>query len=226
MVVSTRFPLGTYVGNPDGSSVSAEQAFEGRYDAFVKDMGGARPKYIDAFTDWGRGAAGLPGSAGFTAWSFAKTGNLYVGPGSGTIPVVGIPMSDASGQWSTVDTYYKQIISGSLDADYKGIVDAWAQNGYKTIEFRLGYEFTGGFMPWSPDASSNPAAARPDFVKAFQHLADLIHSQATADGATAKIVWNPALRNGSSYDVQTLYPGDQYVDVISTDIYSGGTPNN
>ncbi len=72
-----------------------------------------------------------------------------------------------------------------------------------------------------PNGSDNA-----DFVKAWQHIASLIHSEGTKDGITAKTLWNPATTNGSSYDVQTLYPGDQYADVISVDIYGGGTPNN
>ncbi len=216
--------LGAYFNdNPGRNDAGAMNAFKADYDAFTTLMG-ARPKFYNTYTDNGQGAAGLPASATWAAQSFAQTGDTYVGPNSGTTPVVGVPMSDSSGQWGSVDNYYQQIISGSLDADYKGIVDAWAQSGYKATEFRLGYEFTGGAMPWSPENSSDPNA-KADFVKAFQHLADIMHSEAAADGTTAKIVWNPLPRQGTSYDIRTLYPGDQYVDVISTDVYSGGVPN-
>ena len=216
--------LGAYFNdNPGRNDAGAMNAFKADYDAFTTLMG-ARPKFYNAYTDNGQGAAGLPASATWAAQSFAQTGDTYVGPNSGTTPVVGVPMSDSSGQWGSVNNYYQQIISGSLDADYKGIVDAWAQSGYKATEFRLGYEFTGGAMPWSPENSSDPNA-KADFVKAFQHLADIMHSEAAADGTTAKIVWNPLPRQGTSYDIRTLYPGDQYVDVISTDVYSGGVPN-
>ena len=216
--------LGAYLtDNPARNDPGSMSAFRSDYDAFARLMG-ARPRFYDAYTDNGQGAAGMPASAEWEAESFAQTGDAYVGPNSGTTPVVGVAMSDSSAQWGSVDTFYQKIISGSLDAAYKGIVDAWARNGYKTVEFRLGYEFTGGFMPWSPEASSNPNA-NADFVKAFQHLANLMHSEASVDGATAKIVWCPAIRQGTSYDIRTLYPGDQYVDVISTDLYSGGMPN-
>ncbi len=216
--------LGAYLtDNPARNNAGSMSAFKSNYDAFTSLIG-ARPRFYDTYTDNGQGAAGLPASAEWEAKSFAQTGDAYVGPSSGTTPVVGVPLSDSSAQWGSVDTFYQAIISGSLDADYKGIVDAWANNGYKTVEFRLGYEFTGGFMPWSPEDSSNPNA-NADFVRAFQHLADIMHSEASADGTTAKIVWCPAIRQGTSYDIRTLYPGDQYVDVISTDLYSGGAPN-
>ncbi len=220
---SSSFLGAFFTDNPARDDSGAMSAFRSDYNAFTALMG-TRPRFYDAYTDNSQQAAGLANSAEYAAESWAQTGNSYVGPNSGTTPVVGVPMSDSSGQWGTVDTYYQEIISGSLDADYKGIVDAWARNGYKTVEFRFGYEFTGGFMPWSPEDSSNPNA-NADFVKAFQHLANIMHTEAAADGATAKIVWCPAIRQGTSYDIRTLYPGDQYVDVISTDLYSGGTPN-
>ncbi len=216
----TAFGLGAYLdGQPNGNDAAANTYFEQQYDAFTKLMG-VRPQYYDFYTDNGQGgAAGLAGSAGWAAWSAAQTGDNYVGPGSGTIPVVGVPMSDGSGQWGTVDNYYQQIISGALDADYKGIVDAWATNGYKTVQFRPGYEFDGTFMGWSP-YSDNTAQTNADFVKAFQHVADLVHSEGKADGITAQVVWNPAAMNWTQGDVTQLYPGDQYVDIISLDEYS------
>ncbi|MBV9655327.1 MAG: hypothetical protein JOZ42_12275 [Acetobacteraceae bacterium] len=216
----TAYGLGAYLdGQPNGNDSSSEAYFEQQYNAFTKLMG-VRPQYYDFYTDNGQGgAAGLAGSASWTAWSAAKTGDNYVGPGSGTIPVVGVPLSDASGQWGTVDNYYKQIISGSLDADYKGIVDAWAQEGYKTAQFRPGYEFDGTFMGWSP-YSDGSAQTEADFVTAFQHVANLIHSEGNADGITAQVVWNPAAMNWTQGDVTQLYPGDQYVDIISLDEYS------
>ena len=113
-------------------------------------------------------------------------------------------------------------MSGQLDAAYTAIVDGWAGQGYKNVEFRIGYEFNGS-MAWTPAANGSNNA---DFVAAWQHIATLIHSEGAKDGITAKTVWDPSTRNGSRYDVQTLYPGDQYVDVISADIYGGGTPNN
>jgi hypothetical protein len=215
-------PLGVYLdGQPDKSSAANQAYFEQQYNAFVKLMG-ARPSLYNGFTDNSKGAAGLPGSAAYGAGSFAQTGAAYVGPTSGTIPLIGVPMSDPSAQYSTVDTYYKEVIAGNLDADYTGIVDAWAKAGFKTTEFRVGYEFNGS-MAWTPASNGSNNA---DFVAAWQHIANLIHTQGSKDGIKAETVWNPATANGSSYDIQSLYLGDQYVDVISSDAYGGGHPNN
>lgn len=221
---STPFPLGVYVGNPSGNDPAAEAAFQSQYNAFVKDMGGARPQFMDTFTDFTQDPSQWGSNASWDAWSWAMTGNGYVGPGSGTVPVVGVPLASNAGGWGNVDTFYQQIVAGDYDADYKAIVDAWAANGYKTVQFRVGYEFNGNFMAWGPGNSSS-LTVNADFIAAFQHVANLIHQEGTADGITAQVVWNPADINWS-VDPTQLYPGNQYVDIISTDAYSPAYPSD
>jgi hypothetical protein len=221
---NTLAPLGAYLNaQPDRSNATNETNFEQQYSSFASLMG-TRPQFYNAYTDYTQSPSLWPSSASYAATSFAQSGSSFVGPGSGTIPVIGVPMATPAYGPSTADPdpFYQQIISGALDADYTGIVDSWANAGFKTAEFRIGYEFNG-FMPWTPAANGSDNA---DFVAAWQHIANLIHAEGTKDGITAKTVWNPATANGGAYDVQTLYPGDQYVDVVSTDVYGGGTPNN
>ncbi len=221
---NTVAPLGAYLNaQPDRSSATNETNFEQQYSSFTSLMG-TRPQFYNAYTDFTQSPSLWPSSASFAATSFAQSGTNFVGPGSGTIPVIGVPMATNAYGPSTADPdpFYKQIISGALDANYTGIVDSWANAGFKTAEFRIGYEFNGS-MPWTPAANGSDNA---DFVAAWQHIANLIHSEGTKDGITAKTVWNPSTANGGAYDVQTLYPGDQYVDVVSTDVYGGGNPNN
>ncbi len=80
-------------------------------------------------------------------------------------------------------------------------------------------------MPWSP-GNSTSKTADADFVTAWQHVANLVHSEGQADGITAQTVWNPSTSEWSPVDIKTLYPGNQYVDIEGIDIYSsiyGGT---
>ncbi|HEY7580440.1 MAG TPA: carbohydrate-binding domain-containing protein, partial [Acetobacteraceae bacterium] len=219
---STPFPLGYFGTNPDGSS---EAAFNAQYDSFVQAMGGARPTFFDAFVDFGKDPSEWGANAGWTAWSFAMTGNQDLGPGSGATPVVGVPLASNAGGWSNVDTFYQGIISGQYDADYKAVIDAWAEQGYKSVDVRIAYEFNGNFMAWAPGNSGSPSVDA-DFVKAWQHVADLVHQEGQAKGITAKTVWNPCDINWTAYDVKSLYPGDQYVDIIATDAYSPVYPND
>ena len=214
----TAFPLGIYVGNPNGNDAAANTTFLNAFDSF-KTLMGASPLFMDTFTDFSQDPSQWDANAGWTAWSWAKTGSAYVGPGSGVTPVIGIPLASNAGGWGSADTFYKSIISGTLDATYKGIVSSWAAQGYKTIQLRLGYEFDGNFMPWGPGNSGSPTADA-DFVAAWQHVANLVHEQGTASGITVQTVWNPADINWTSTSPASLYPGDSYVDIISTDAYS------
>lgn len=215
---TTKFPLGFYSSNPNGSDAGANATFETNYDSFTNAMG-ARPQFMDSFVDFSQDPSQWASNAGWSAWSWAQTGSAYVGPGSGTTPVVGVPMASSVGDWGNVDTFYQQIVAGQYDADYAGIVDAWAGQGYKTIDLRLGYEFDGNFMPWGPGNSSSPTT-NADFVKAWQHLADVVHAEGIKQHVTVNTVWNPADINYSSTDVMSLYPGSHYVDIIGTDSYS------
>ena len=218
MPATTRFPLGVFVGNPNRSDPAAEKSFETAFNNFVLVVGGAKPTTMNAFTDFGQDPSLWAGNAAYAADSWAKSPVV----GTSITPIIGIPMSD-SNHWagnaagSTNDDFFKGIINGTYDADYRGIVDGWANGGFKTIELRLGYEMDGNYMPWS---MGNDAATQGDWVKAFQHLSTLMHVEAKADGVTAKVVWNPASSTQSTLSVQAAYPGDAYVDVISIDQYS------
>jgi hypothetical protein len=217
MANNTAFPVGTYVGGPDGNDPPANAQFEATFDQF-STITGVRPKFMDAFTDNSQGNPSTwVSNAGWAAWSWAKTGSAYVGPGSGIVPVVGIPMSWPGESGSNVDAAYQDIASGKYDAAFKGIVDDWIDEGYKTIQFRIGYEFNIGSIPWAVFNSSAPTASQ-DFVAAFQRIANIVHTEAKALGATAQVVWNPG--TWVSGNTTQLYPGDQYVDVMSLDEYS------
>src|SRR5579872_3339812 len=93
------FPLGYYGANPNGNDPSAEQDFENQYNAFVQAMGGSRPLFMNAFVDFSVDPSEWGDNAGWTAWSWAQTGNGYVGPNSGTTPVIGVPMATNANGW-------------------------------------------------------------------------------------------------------------------------------
>ena len=214
----TAFPLGFFGdSNPDGNS---ETAFNAGYSSFTSAMGGAQPTHVDTFIDDTINPSEYAANASWMAWSLASTGSHEVGSPT-AIPVIGVPMATTS--TGDPDSFYKAIIGGTYDADYKAIVDAFAANGYKTIEMRLGYEFDGNWMPWSPYNSSSPTADA-DFVAAWRHLANLVHEEGQVDGITVATVWDPDVTNWTPNDVRSLYPGNQYVDVIGVDVYNPQYP--
>ena len=217
----TPFPLGLYTGGPNGNDKKYEAQFERDFDNFVTLMG-TRPQFLDTYVDVTQGDpnTGFVGSANWGAWSFARTGDRYVGPNSGIIPVVGLPLSMPGQDWGNVNLFYLNTLSGKWDQGFRGIVDAWARNGYKTVYFRISYEFNGTFMAWSPLNSREPDAIR-NFTKAWKHVADVLHAEGASKGITVKTVWNPAVQTlGQDGHVLDCYPGDEAVDFVGIDIYS------
>lgn len=214
---STPFPLGVYLNdNPD---ISNEAPFQNDYDAFVQTMANGRPAYVNIYTDYNQGFANYATNANWAASSLAATGNAYAGPGSGTVPVVGLPLSDNASGWSNVDQTYQDVAAGKYDANFKAVVDAYANQGYHTVQFRPDYEFNAPWQPWSPANAMTPTT-QSDFIAAWQHVANLVHSEGAANNMTAQMVWNPAFGQGAALPTHNWYPGNQYVDIIALDEYS------
>ena len=216
--MTPRFVVGGYFGNPNGSDAVAEADFEQHLSNFESTMGGLKPTTMNAFNDFSQNPSTWAANASWTAWSWTQSPVVQ----TSVTPVIGIPMSD-NAHWagnaagSTNDDFFKGIINGTYDGDYRGVVDSWVKAGFQTIDLRLGYEMDGSFMPWF--MGSDPGT-QSDWVLAFQHLSTLMRGEAASLGATAKIVWNPADINWSSQPVLAAYPGNDYVDVISVDAYS------
>lgn len=212
------FGLGAYFQNADQSDFNT-------LDSQFQQLMGANLQFYDGYVDFSVDPSEWASNAGWEAGVWA--GNSHLSPSSGLTPVIGVPLASNSGGWGNVDNFYKQIISGQYDGDYKGIVDSWAGAGYKTVQFRIAYEFNGNWMPWSP---GNSGGSNQDFIAAWQHVANLIHQEGAKDGITAQTVWNPSTGIGwnqvNGQSPLQLYPGDQYVDIISADNYSSTWPND
>lgn len=104
---------------------------------------------------------------------------------------------------------------------YTGIIQAWVAQGLKTLGLRIGYEMNSQhYMPWSLTSASEVQSR----VAAFRHLATLSRQVASAAGVNAQIIWNPVSINATAVNSASLYPGNTYVDVISTDMYCPAQP--
>lgn len=218
-MATTEIPLGVYAGNPNGNDPSAEAAFETQYQSFVNAMG-ITPEFMDTFVDYTQDPSEWDSNAAWTAWSWVQSPDAR-----NLTPVIGVPMGD-NNSWSDPDQFFQAIIAGDYDVVYKGIVDAWASEGFSTLYLRLGYEMNvDGYTPWY--MGNNPSTIA-DWVAAFQHVSTILKAEGAVDGITVKIVWNPVATSlsDSSQQVLSAYPGNQYVDVIATDIYSPVDPND
>ncbi len=100
--------------------------------------------------------------------------------------------------------------SGANDGAYKVAANYLKTAGYPDAIIRLGWEFDGGWMPWS--ANGNEAL----WATAYRHVADAFRSISTS----FRFDWN----GDPNYlqNEMAAYPGDSYVDIVGLDVYDKG----
>jgi beta-mannanase len=87
----------------------------------------------------------------------------------------------------------------------------------KPVMLRFAHEMNGNWYPWAESANGNGAG---DYVAAWRHVHDVV----AATGATnVQWVWSPNVPYWGSTPLTGLYPGADYVDVVSLDGYNWGT---
>jgi hypothetical protein len=116
---------------------------------------------------------------------------------------VGLPLTVKGGSLDAA-------AAGEYDEQFRTIGALLVAKGRANAIIRLGWEFNGNWYPWS--ANADPVA----FVGAFRHVVTLLRS---VPGQHFRIVWNPALGVGS-VSPQSLWPGDDMVDLIGIDFYN------
>jgi hypothetical protein len=100
--------------------------------------------------------------------------------------------------------------AGEYDGEFRKIAEQLVAKGRADTIVRLGWEFNGNWYPWA--AEKDPVS----FVGAFRHVVGVLRS---VPGQHFRIVWNPSLGSGTIAP-QTLWPGDDVVDLIGIDIYN------
>lgn len=203
--MSSKMPLGLYVGNPNGNDAGAEASFDNTVNSFSSTIGQA-PQFIDTFVDFSGSWSNMVSSAGWNAWSQSKSPTAH-----GLTPVVAVGLGTKSDNGPGT---LQQIAAGAHDDTYRGVVQAYKDAGYSTIDLRIGWEMNGNFMPWS---MGNTVDSVNQWKAAFAHVADVAHS---VSGIKVNVVWNPNESNNNQIDVKASYPGDDKVDIIGLDVYS------
>lgn len=215
-VPTTPFPLGAYLGNPDNSSASNEATFEAGYNGLSQLMG-ATPQFLVSYVDQNQPISQWVGNAQWAATSAAQSVDA-----KGMTPVIGLPMTSTAAGSLAPDQSYQAFASGQYDSVIAGLVQTWAAEGFKTQYWRPGWEMN---LTSSSSYAGSDAQTQADWVKAFQHIYTVLHQAAQADGVTMQVIWNPGTTNYSNAEATTsLYPGNNYVDVIGADAYSDIRP--
>jgi len=211
---STKFPLGVFVGGPNSVAGAGDAVVDQRYNELTQVMA-TRAQFMDAYIDQRKSIFEWASNASYTAWSWSQDSNAR-----GMTPVIGMPMTSGAMGLSN-DQFYKNFASGQYDDAIRGMVKSWADQGFKTQEWRPGWEMNvAGMSSYIGDDSQTQA----DWIKAFQHISDVLHSAGSQQGVNVQVIWNPNVQNWNTTNPLTLYPGDQYVDVIAGDLYDNAYP--
>ncbi|MBB4152259.1 hypothetical protein GGQ80_000135 [Sphingomonas jinjuensis] len=200
-------PYGLYVGNPNGNDGNAMAWFQSQWDASVKQLQ-RQPQFFGTFTDYSQDWSQWKSNAGWFAWSFNQSQRV-----AGMKPVIGIKLS-TNAYWNRQADAFREIIAGQHDQTYRDVVTAWRDAGYSELRLRISYEFNGNFMP---DNFGNTPEMLDLWKRAFAHVADVMHA---VPNVKVLVVWNPTNINWAGNSIAGAYPGDQYVDVIASDVYS------
>ncbi|WP_128330407.1 glycoside hydrolase family 26 protein [Apibacter sp. HY039] len=100
---------------------------------------------------------------------------------------------------------------------YDSYVKEWAIKAKKfghPVYIRFGHEMNDPYRyPWGPMGKNRPS----DYIKAWQHI-HKVFSQQQADNIIW--VWSPHV---AYTHIDNYYPGDAYVDIVSTGILNYGT---
>lgn len=210
---ASSLPFGLYVGNPNGNDAAAMRRFQADWDASVKQLQRS-PQFFGTFTDYSKDWSEWKSNASWFAWSFNRSARV-----SGMKPVIGIKLS-TNAYWNRQADAFREIIAGKHDQVYRDVVAAWRDQGFTELRFRISYEFNGNFMP---DNFGNTPEMLDLWRQAFAHVADVMHA---VPNVKVLVVWNPASINWAGNSVAAAYPGDRYVDVIASDLYSALYPNS
>ncbi|MEO5912995.1 MAG: autotransporter-associated beta strand repeat-containing protein [Luteolibacter sp.] len=131
-----------------------------------------------------------------------------------------IPLITWQPEGASPDSTYKlsNIINGNFDAYIKSwalSAKAWGHPFF----LRFAHEMSGNWYPWSPGVNGNTSS---QYIAMWRHVHDIF----TRNGVTnITWVWCPNTIYSGSTPIPPLYPGDNYVDWTSTDVYNRITNN-
>jgi hypothetical protein len=173
---------------------------------------GRSAKYIVQFGD-----ISSPSAFESSVWGeLVQSGSLQTFTNSTTF-VESVPLafgnfvdaSTASGQ-ATARSQLQATANGSNDAAFRVAATYLRDSGNADAIIRLGWEFDGGWMPWS--SRGNEAL----WVNAYRRAADIFRSVSP----NFRFDWNgdPGYLQGQ----MSAYPGDNYVDIVGMDLYDKG----
>jgi hypothetical protein len=103
--------------------------------------------------------------------------------------------------------------AGAFDEKIRAFGVNLVANGAAAALLRIGYEFNGGNFPWAVVGDQSLV-----WKRCYRRWVNVLRS---VPGQAFTFIWNPNGRGRFSTDhnIEYLYPGDSYVDIIGIDYY-------
>jgi len=120
---------------------------------------------------------------------------------------ISVPMLVGEGRPSL-----EQGASGALDGHFAALARALVAGGAADAFVRIGWEFNGGWYPWTARGQA------PAYARYWRRIAQAMRGVA---GARFRFDWTAAIIDGPTV---AAYPGDDVVDVIGLDVYNESWP--
>jgi hypothetical protein len=219
--------LGIHLGNTLAEGAGTFSSISGHWNA-VKTGLGRTPTMLEVNFMNAYNYFMAPPST----WPSGDIGSWTTGNG---IPVDGsvVPFFQGfftNGETSNVD--FADIIAGTFDADLTNALDTWLGVApFKKMVIRFNQEFnTSTFPDWNAPLFSSIA----NWVAAWKHWANVLHTWGNSNGVNVRVVWCP----DTSYSQQTssapspvidYFPAPdgsavngRYIDAIGADNYMKG----
>jgi hypothetical protein len=139
----------------------------------------------------------------------------------GAIPMITwFPVRPGASRADLANYQLSDIIAGRHD-EYLRDWAADARNWGHPFFLRWGHEMNGYWFPWSEDANGN---RRGEYAQAWRHMVDIFRSTGAHN---VTWVWCPNVDwDGSDWPtMESLYPGDDYVDWTCLDGFNWGEKN-
>ena len=131
--------------------------------------------------------------------------------------------------WTPGDTHSRYVDKYSLANIASGKMDSYIRRNAQAIKasrvpviIRFGHEMNGFWYPWGqprpgdPRSNANAANTPEKFVAAYRHMHDVFKK---ARVTNAFWMWSPDVMKVPNVSLQSLYPGDSYVDVVGLTSY-------
>ena len=177
---------------------------------------------IEATADWLGSSHDVQYAEDFiddTSWSTISDPSWFISQWQGTpykmvwgVPMVpcGAPSTECNPNASEFDS----VASGADNSYYATLAQNLVAGGFGSSYIRLGWEFQGGWFPWSICNSDG----QKDFVAAFRNI---VTSMRSVSGANFQFIWNPddSADTSCSGQLEDYYPGDSYVNMVALDVY-------